>query len=142
MDESVLGLLAIFGFFAFIGLAVYAEFKIGDVLSNRKEAKHRKEHPEFFRLCDEFNEKAGTACRFHNNEIAPRKRKVDAMLKEEPYWPQEIRGQKMEEVEKLRREIYTAKCMYKGLDKDTQEARQKVTDYVQKHNIKWAGDWS
>lgn len=47
----------------------------------------------------------------------------------------------MKEVEKLRREIYTAECMLKGLDKDTQESRQKVVDYVRKHNIKWAGVW-
>ena len=74
MDESVLALLVIFGFFAFIALAVYAEFKISDVLSDRKEAKRRKEHPEFFRLYDEYDEKGTTACRFYNTEIAPRKR--------------------------------------------------------------------
>ncbi len=141
MDESALGLLAIFGFFAFIALAVYAEFKIGDILSNRKEAKHRKEHPEFFRLRDEFGEKVETKSNYYNKEISPRKCKVDSMLREEAYWPQEVRGQKMEEVEKLRREIYTAECTYKELDKDTQEARQKVVEYVRTHNIKWAGVW-
>ena len=47
----------------------------------------------------------------------------------------------MEEVEKLRREIYTGECMYKGLNKDMQEARQKVVEYVRTHNIKWAGVW-
>ena len=141
MDESVLGLLAIFGFFAFIALAVFAEFKISDALSNRKEAKRRKEHPEFFRLYDEYDEKGNTACRFYNTEIAPRKREVDYMLKDEPYWPQEVREQKMEEVEKLRREIYTAECMDRALDKETEEAKKKVADYVRKHNITWAGDW-
>lgn len=141
MDESVLALLVIFGFFAFIALAVYAEFKISDVLSDRKEAKRRKEHPEFFRLYDEYDEKGTTACRFYNTEIAPRKRKVDAMLKEEPYWPREVREQKMEEIEKLRREIYTAECMDRALDKETEEAKKKVADYVRKHNIKWMGDW-
>lgn len=141
MDESVLGLLAIFGFFAFIALAVFAEFKISDALSNRKEAKRRKEHPEFFRLYDEYDEKGNTACRFYNTEIAPRKREVDYMLKDEPYWPQEVREQKMEEVEKLRREIYTAECMDRALDKETEEAKKKVADYVREHNIKWAGDW-
>lgn len=141
MDESVLGLLAIFGFFAFIGLAVYAEFKIGDILSNRKEAKHRKEHSEFFRLRDEFAEKIEIKGNYYNKEISPRKCKVDSMLKEETYWPQEVREQKMEEIENLRREIYTAECTYKELDKDTQEARQKVVEYIRTHNIKWAGVW-
>lgn len=141
MDESVLGLLAIFGFFAFLALMVFAEFKISDALSNRKEAKRRKEHPEFFRLYDEYDEKGSTACRFHNTEIAPRKRKVDALLKEEPYWPQQVREKKLEEIETLRCGIYTAECMYKGLDKETEEARKKVAEYVHTHNIKWAGDW-
>ena len=111
-------------------------------ISKRNDRKHRKEHPEFFRLYNDFSDKADTACRFHNMEIAPRKRKVKSMLEEKPYWPRQVREQKMEEVEKLRREIYTAECMKKALDKETQEARQKVTDYVQKYNIKWAGDWS
>lgn len=141
MDESVLALLAIFGFFAAIALLVYAEFKISDILSNRKEAKRRKEHPEFFRLYDIYNEKGNDACRFHNTEIAPRKRKVDEMLKEEPYWPQQVREQKLEEIEKLRCGIYTAECMLKGLNKETEEARKKVAEYVHTHNIKWAGDW-
>ena len=141
MDENVLVLLVIFGFFALIALLVYAEFKISDILSDRKEAKRHKEHPEFFRLYEEYDEKGNIACRFHNTEIAPRKRKVKAMLDEEMYWPQQVREQKMEEVEKLRREIYTAECMYKGLNKETEEVRKKVADYVHAHNIKWAGDW-
>ena len=115
---------------------------VTNFISKRNDRKHRKEHPEFFRLYNDFSDKADAACHFHNMEIAPRKRKVKSMLEEEPYWPRQVREQKMEEVEKLRREIYTAECMKKALDKETQEARQKVADYVQKYNIKWAGDWS
>ena len=115
---------------------------VTNFISKRNDRKHRKEHPEFFRLYNDFNDKADTACRFNNMEIAARKRKVKSMLEEEPYWPRQVREQKMEEVEKLRREIYTAECMKKALDKEAQEARQKVADYVQKYNIKWAGDWS
>ena len=141
MNSGVIGLLIVFGVIGGLFALVWLDFKIYDWVSELNEAKHHKEHPEFFRLRDDFGEKADTACHFHNTEIAPRKRKVDYMLKEEPYWPREVREQKMEEVEKLRREIYTAECMNKGLDKETQEARQKVADYVRKHNIKWAGDW-
>jgi hypothetical protein len=63
------------------------------------------------------------------------------MLEDEPYWPREVREQKMEELEKLRREIYTAELMDKTLSKETMEARQRVADYVHAHNIKWGGDW-
>ena len=114
---------------------------IGNIIYKFRDKKHRKEHPEYFRLYGDYSEKADIACRWHNRELAPRKRKVKHMLEDEPYWPQQVREQKMEELEKLRREIYTAECMCKTLDKDTQEARAKVADYVRAHNIKWAGDW-
>lgn len=130
-------------FCGMIGLALLC-FVVGMVdnfIDKKRNKKHHKEHPEYFRLYNDFSDKADTGCHFYNTEIAPRKRKVKAMLEEEPYWPREIYEQKMEEVEKLRREIYTAECMCRGLDKETQEARQKVADYVRTHNIKWAGVW-
>ena len=130
------------GFCGGLALLCFLTFKVENFIDKKKDKKHRKEHPEYFRLYKDYNNKANAACRFHNTEIAPRKRKVKTMLEEEPYWPREVREQKMEEVEKLRREIYTGECMCKGLDKETQEARQKVADYVRKHNIKWAGDWN
>ena len=141
MDDSVLVLLVFFGFILFIALLVFLDLKISDFICNRKEAKRHKEHPEFFRLYDEYDEKGNDACRFHNTEITPRKHKVDALLKEEPYWPRQVREQKLEEIETLRCGIYTAECMYKGLNKETEEARKKVAEYVHTHNIKWAGDW-
>lgn len=140
-DEMMLSIWWL-SFLGGLALLCFVMFKVADFISKRNDRKHHKEHPEYFRLYNDFSDKADTGCRFHNTEIVPRKRKVDYMLKEEPYWPQEVREQKMEEVEKLRREIYTAECMCRGLDKETQEARQKVADYVRKHNIKWAGDWS
>lgn len=141
MNDDLIFVYCFFGFILFIALVVFLDFKISDFIRNREKAKRREEHPEFFRLYDEYDEKGDTARRFYNTEISPRKCKVDSMLREEPYWPQEVREQKMEEIEKLRREIYTAECMCKGLDKDIEEARKKVADYVREYNIKWAGDW-
>ena len=141
MNDGLIFVCCFFGFILFIALVVVLDLKISDIIHKKKDRKRRKEHPEFFRLYDEYDEKGTTACRFYNTEIAPRKRKVKAMLEEELYWPREVREQKMEEIEKLRREIYTAECMDKGLDKETEEARKKVAEYVHTHNIKWAGDW-
>lgn len=141
MNTEVIAVLAFLGFLGIISLLCLVIFKIMDFVDKRKDKKHRKEHPEFFRLYEDFKEKANIACRFHNNEIVPSKRKVDCLLKEEPYWPQQVRKQKMEEVEELRRKIYIGECMYKALNKDMQESRQKVADYVRTHNIKWAGVW-
>jgi hypothetical protein len=136
------GLIFVCCFFGGVALMCFVIWKVMDFIDKRNDSKHHKEHPEYFRLWDDFDEKINTAGHFYNTEITPRKRKVKAMLEEEPYWPREVREQKMEEVEKLRREIYTAECMYKGLDKETEEARKKVADYVRAHNIKWAGDWN
>lgn len=142
MSGEMISVCVIFGSIGGTILVSFIVSKIMDFIYKRKNKKRHEEHPELFRLRNEFSEKADIKCNWYNKEISPRKCKVDSMLKEEHYWPQEVREKKMEEVEKLRREIYIAECTYKGLSKETQEARQKVTDYVQKHNIKWAGDWS
>lgn len=141
MEAELLGLCVCLGILVGLSVLCFAICKIMNFIDKKQNQKHHKEHPEFFRLREDFSEKANIACRFHNREIAPRKRKVDYMLRDEPYWPQEVREQKMEEVEKLRREIYTAECMHKELEKDMYESRQKVVDYVQTYDIKWAGVW-
>lgn len=141
MEAELLGLVICLCVLGGLSVLCFTICKILNFIDKKQNQKHHKEHPEFFRLREDFSEKANIACRFHNNEIAPRKNKVDYMLRDEPYWPQEVREQKMEEVEKLRREIYTAECMHKGLEKDMYESRQKVVDYVQTHDIKWAGVW-
>lgn len=141
MSGEMISACVIFGSIGGTILVSFIVSKIMDFIYKRKNKKRHEEHPEFFRLRDEFGEKVDVACNFYNKEISPRKCKVDSMLKEEHYWPQEVREKKMEEIEKLRCSIYTAEWMYKGLNKETQEARQKVVEYVREHNIKWAGDW-
>ena len=141
MSDEMLGLCVCLCIFGGLAVLCFVICKIMNFIDKKRNQKHHKEHPEFFRLREDFSDKANLACYFHNKEIAPRKRKVDYMLKDEPYWSQEVREQKMEEVEKLRREIHTVECMHKELEKDMQEARQKVVDYVQTHDIKWAGVW-
>lgn len=141
MSDEMLFVCWFFGFIGGMFLLGFTLSKLVDFIYNQKDKKHHKEHPEFFRLREDFSEKANMACRFHNKEIAPRKSKVDYMLKEEPYWPREVREQKMEEVEKLRREIYYAEDTYKYMNRETENARQRVVEYVQTHNIKWAGVW-
>ena len=141
MEAEMFGLCVCLCILGGLSALCFVICKTLNFIDKKRNQKHHKEHPEFFRLREEFSEKANIACRFYNSEIAPRKRKVDYMLKEEPYWPQEVREQKMEEVEKLRREIYTGECMYKGLDKETDEARHKVVEYVQAHGFKWGGVW-
>ena len=141
MSDGMLCVCFWLGFVGGLALLCFVICKVMDFIYSQKDKKHHKEHPEFFRLRDDFGEKADMACNFHNKEIAPHKRKIDYMLKEEPYWPQEVREQKMEEIEKLRREIYYAEDTYKYMNRETENARQRVVEYVQTHDIKWAGVW-
>ena len=135
------GLIFVCCFFGGLVLVCFALCKIMNFIYKRKDKKHHKDHPEFFRLREDFSEKANTACRFYNREIAPLKHQVKTMLEEEPYWPREVREEKLEELEEIRCKIYAGECMYRGLNKEIEEARKKVVDYVQTHNIKWAGVW-
>lgn len=141
MNAEAFGALVFFGIVVGMGLLCFMIYQITNFIDKRMDKKHHKEHPEFFCLRDDFNEKANDACRFYNNEIASRKSKVDYLLKEEPYWPQEVREKKMEELEKLRREIYYAEDDYKYMNRAMENARQDVAEYVRTHNIKWAGVW-
>ena len=141
MSNEMIGLVAFAVFIGALAFLVWLEFILMSWRDKRREKKRRQEHPEFFRLYDEYDEKGTIACRFYNKEVAPLKRQVKAMLEEEPYWPQEVREKKMEELEEIRRKIYIGECMDKELDKETEEARKKVADYVREHNIKWAGNW-
>ena len=141
MSNEMIGLVVFAVLIGGLALVCFVIVKVMDFHYKHNDKKHRREHPEFFRLYDEFDEKSTIACRFYNKEVAPLKRQVKRMLEDEPYWPREVREQKMGEIEALRCKIYTGECMAKGLDKDTQEARAKVADYVHTHNIKWAGVW-
>ena len=141
MDSEMISVCVVFGSIGGTILVNFIVSKIVNFVCKKKDKKRHEGHPEFFRLRDEFAEKVEIKGNYYNNEISPRKCKVDSMLREEHYWSQEAREKKMEEIEKLRREIYTAECMYNSMSKETQEARQKVVEYVRTHNIKWAGVW-
>ena len=141
MNAEAFGALVFFCIVIGLGLLCFVIYQITNFFDKRADKEHRKEHPEYFRLHDIFCEKANDVCRFYNIEIAPRKQKVDYILKEEPYWPQEVREKKMEELEKLRREIYYAEDTYKYMNRAMENARLDVVEYVQTHNIKWAGVW-
>ena len=141
MNAEAFGALVFFCIVIGLGLLCFVICQIMNFFDKRADKKHHKEHPEYFRLRENFSEKANDVCCFYNIEIAPRKQKVDYILKEEPYWPQEVREKKMEELERLRREIYYAEDTYKYMNRAMENARLDVVEYVQAHGIKWAGVW-
>lgn len=65
------GLIFVFCFFGGLALMCFIVVKVMDFIDKRNDRKRHKEHPEFFRLYDDYDEKGNIACRFYNSEIAP-----------------------------------------------------------------------
>lgn len=130
------------GFCGGLALLCFMIWKVTDFIYNQKDKKLHKEHPEFFRLHDDYIEKANRACNFYNKTIVPYMRKIDGMMKEANYLPQEVINQHEEKIEELRSQLFAAKSVGKGYDNMAEEARKKVVEYIHANNIKWAGDWN
>jgi hypothetical protein len=116
-------------------------FWIMDKCHANKEAKRRAEHPELFKLFEAVHERSTMSCRWYNKEIAPRKRQVDAILKEWNYYTEKTKSEKEQELEELREAIELAKVTENLIDGELRDLRQQVRDYITKHEIKWANGW-
>mgnify|MGYP003413952431 CR=1 FL=1 len=139
-DEMMLNLWWL-SFLGGLALLCFVIFKTMDFIYNQKDKKHHKEHPEFFRLRDDYIAKADRACNFHNKTIVSYKRKIDSMMKEADYLPQEAINRHKEKIEELRSQLFAARSVEKSYDNMAEEARKKVVEYVHANNIKWAGVW-
>ena len=108
---------------------------------DRINAKRRAEHPELFKLFEAVSERSTMSCRWYNKEIAPRKRQVDAILKEWNYYTEKTKSEKEKELEELREAIELARVTENLIDGELRDLRQQVRDYIIKHEIKWANGW-
>jgi chromosome segregation ATPase len=78
---------------------------------------------------------------WYNEQIAPLKREVDAILKEIDYYPAEQRAEKEAELEELRKRIYVAQAIKRSLEEKVEEVRTKIKKYVADNNLEWAKKW-
>lgn len=108
---------------------------------DRITAKRKAEHPELFKLFDAVGERSTMSCQWYNKEIAPRKRQVDAILKEWNYYTEKTKSEKEKELEELREAIELARVTENLIDGELRDLRQQVRDYITKHEIKWANGW-
>lgn len=138
---DIIALAIIVGFIAFIIIYAWMTNKIIGWYYDRQEAKRRLAHPELYRLFDEVNEKGSECCRWHNEQIYPKKKQVDYILAELPYCLPEERAKKEQELEELRIAIHTATVIDGVLESELQELRNKVKEYVAKHDLEWARKW-
>lgn len=141
MKVAILTLSIVAVIIAFVVLFCYITDKLIGWYYDRQDAKRRLAHPELYRLFDAVNEKAGEGIRWRNNEIYPKKKRVDTILAELPYCIPEERAKKEQELEELRIAIHTATVINGVLESELQELRNKVKEYVAKHDLEWARKW-
>lgn len=121
----------------FATIIIMTDKIVGWYYDNR-DKKRQKEHPELYRLFDMVNEKGGECCRWYNEQISPKKREIDNILKDWDYYTDERKIQKETELKKLREGIQTAETIDKVLHSELVELREQTKDYVKKHNVEWA----
>ena len=115
--------------------------KVDNWRYERRDAKRRAEHPQLYLWFDECDEAGRQSCKWYNEQIAPLKRKVDAILKEIDYCPAEQRVEKEAELEELRKRIYVAQITKKNLEEKVEEVKTKIKKYVADNNLDWAKKW-
>lgn len=138
MNEAMFILCALGSVAIFFWLIIVISDKYFEWYYTRQGKKHEAEHPELIKLFDAIREKGSECIRWHNNNISPKKREVDRMIKEMPYLPEVKRAEAEDELEKLRCEIYTAQIIHNTLESELHELREQAHEYVRKHNVKWA----
>lgn len=138
---AIIALAITAGFVAFIAFFAYVTDKIIGWYYDRQDAKRRLAHPELYRLFDAVNEKGAECCRWHNEQIYPKKKQVDTILAELPYCIPAERAKKEQELEDLRIAIHTATTIDNVLEGELAELRKQTKEYVEKHDLEWARKW-
>lgn len=137
--KEMIAVLVGMGIFILFGVVFYFIMdKIIGYYYTRQDNKRRQEHPELYRLFNMVDEKAGECCHWYNEQISPKKREIDNILKDWNYYTDERRAQKETELKRLREDIQTAETIDKVLHSELVELREQTKDYVKKHNVKWA----
>lgn len=129
------------GLALFLAILTITIIKVDNWRYDRRDAKRRAEHPQLYLWFDECEEAGRQSCMWYNEQIAPLKREVDAILKEIDYYPAEQRAEKEAELEELRKRIYVAQAIKKSLEEKVEEVKTKIKKYVADNNLEWAKKW-
>ena len=139
--EALVFFGVITGLALFIAILTITLIKVDNWRYDRRDAKRRAEHPTLYLWFDECEEVGRQSCMWYNEQIAPLKRNVDAILKEIDYYPAEQRAEKEAELEELRKRIYVAQGIKKSLEEKVEEVRIKIKKSVADNNLEWAQKW-
>ena len=138
---TLMSLAVVAGVVAIIAVVTIAIIKVDNWRYDRRDAKRRQAHPQLYLWFDECEEAGRQSCMWYNEQIAPLKRDVDAILKEIDYYPAEQRVEKEAELEELRKRIYVAQAIKQSLEEKVEEVRIKIKKYVADNNLEWAQKW-
>lgn len=138
MKEMLFILGAMLAIILFFVVVIKVTNKVAEHYYTKQDAKRRREHPELFRLFDECHDKSSECVRWYNNEIAPRKREVNAILKTIDYLPKKKRAEEEDRLEEIRDRIYLAKITRNVLAEELEEIKNKIRKYVADNNVEWA----
>lgn len=134
--EGILALVFVGAVLAMILISICISW-----LLNYIDKKKRKQHPMLFILKEQADEASDRFWNWRTKEINTRKNKIDKILADMPYYPKEVKAQKEEEVEQLRREVYVAMTTDKVLKEEYDRCKKATRDYIEKHNITWMENW-
>lgn len=135
---TLMSLAVVAGVVAVSAVATIAIIKVDNWRYDRRDAKRRQAHPQLYLWFSECEEAGRQSCMWYNEQIAPLKREVDAILKEIDYYPAEQRAEKEAELEELRKRIYVAQAIKKSLEEKMEEVKTKIKKYVADNNLEWA----
>ena len=130
-------------FCVIIGIAILLAWMIAAIVNaifEHKELKKRKAHPKFYGWIAELNEMVSAEVRFHNTEISPLKREIDAVLKDLEYCPVEIREIKEYRAEELRGIWYAKKEKLRKMEIESEMLRKRIRAYNKEHNLESGWD--
>lgn len=134
--EGILAISAVGGLLAILLISICI-----DKILDYKDKQRRKQHPMLFTLQEQTNEASERFWNWRTKEINTKKNKIDKILADMPYYPKEVKEQKEEEVEKLRREVYVAMTTEKVLKEELDKCRKATRDYIEKNNVTWMKEW-
>lgn len=134
--EGILIMAAVGGLLAILLISICI-----DKFVDYKDKKRKEQHPMLFTLQEQTDEASERFWSWRTKEINARKKQIDKILADMPYYPKEVKTQKEEEVEKLRREVYVAMTTEKVLKEELDKCRKNTRDYIEKHNITWMKNW-
>lgn len=104
---------------------------------DKREKKRKEKHPQLYDLFDELREASKSSARWYNNEVSPRIRQIDFILKDWNYYTEKVRAAKEKELEELRGELAEAVRHSKELDADVERLRNAIKEYVKNNPEKW-----